>query len=34
MGSPEALIFIGEIYSGHSRKAYDKLKSVLAGRRS
>jgi hypothetical protein len=24
------LIFIGEIYSGHSRKAYDKLKSVLA----
>lgn len=24
------LIFIPEIYSGHSRKAYDKLKSVLA----
>ena len=24
------LIFIAEIYSGHSRKAYDKLKSVLA----
>jgi len=28
--SRKRLIFIGEFYSGHSRKAYDKLKPILA----